>query len=473
MGGYFAAVSKEDCVFDLFFGVDYHSHLGTRRAGMAVYDPETGFDKAIHNIENAPCRTKFTKESQEMHGTMGIGCISDFEAQPILVRSHHGTFAITTVGKINNADAIVDEIIGTNAHFFEMHNGEINPTELVAALIDQKETFAEGIRFAQEKIEGSMCILILKEDGHLIAARDRLGRLPVLIGKDEDGYCVSFESFAFRKLEYIACQELKPAEIVEITPERVTVLAEGQEEMRICAFLWTYYGYPNSYYEGINVEVMRNRNGALLAKRDSEVGHSMKLDYVSGVPDSGTASAIGYANESGIPFARPFIKYTPTWPRSFMPNSQKERNHVAKMKMVPVHDLIEGKRLLFVDDSIVRGTQLGETVRFLYENGAKEVHMRSACPPIMYGCKYLNFSRSTSEMDLIARRAILKLEGEAGTQHIEEYLDGRTERGKAMRKCICEELHFDSLEYQSLDNLIEAIGLPACKLCTYCWNGKE
>ena len=474
MGGFFGATSKRDIVLDVFFGVDYHSHLGTRRAGMAAVDAEIGFQREIHKIENSPFRTKFEGITEEMRGNACIGCISDSDPQPILIRSHLGTYAITVVGCINNAQALIEEFLASGRGHFEAHTGgKINATELTAALIDQKETFADGIRFAQEKIEGSMCILILKEDGHLIAARDRLGRLPVLIGKDEDGYCVSFESFAFRKLEYIACQELKPAEIVEITPERVTVLAEGQEEMRICAFLWTYYGYPNSYYEGINVEVMRNRNGALLAKRDSEVGHSMKLDYVSGVPDSGTPHAIGYANTSGIPFARPFIKYTPTWPRSFMPNSQKERNHVAKMKMVPVHDLIEGKRLLFVDDSIVRGTQLGETVRFLYENGAKEVHMRSACPPIMFGCKYLNFSRSTSEMDLIARRAILKLEGEEGTEHIEEYLDGRTERGKAMRKCICEELHFDSLEYQSLDNLIEAIGLPACKLCTYCWNGKE
>ena len=432
MGGSFGATSKRDIVLDVFFGVDYHSHLGTRRAGMAAVDAEIGFQREIHKIENSPFRTKFEGITEEMRGNACIGCISDSDPQPILIRSHLGTYAITVVGCINNAQALIEEFLASGRGHFEAHTGgKINATELTAALIDQKETFAEGIRFAQEKIEGSMCILILKEDGHLIAARDRLGRLPVLIGKDEDGYCVSFESFAFRKLEYIACQELKPAEIVEITPERVTVLAEGQEEMRICAFLWTYYGYPNSYYEGINVEVMRNRNGALLAKRDSEVGHSMKLDYVSGVPDSGTPHAIGYANTSGIPFARPFIKYTPTWPRSFMPNSQKERNHVAKMKM------------------------------------------RSACPPIMYGCKYLNFSRSTSEMDLIARRAILKLEGEEGTEHIEEYLDGRTERGKAMRKCICEELHFDSLEYQSLDNLIEAIGLPACKLCTYCWDGKE
>lgn len=428
MGGYFAAVSKEDCVFDLFFGVDYHSHLGTRRAGMAVYDPETGFDKAIHNIENAPFRTKFTKESQEMHGTMGIGCISDFEAQPILVRSHHGTFAITTVGKINNADAIVDEIIGTNAHFFEMHNGEINPTELVAALIDQKENFVEGIRYAQDVIDGSMSMLLLTPKG-VYAARDKLGRTPIALGKKPDGYCASFESFAY----------------------------------------WVYYGYPSSSYQGISVEKMRYHCGELLAGRDNA-----KPDIVAGVPDSGIAHAIGYANASGIPFSRPFVKYTPTWPRSFMPPNQTKRNLIAKMKLIPVHDLIEGKSLLLIDDSIVRGTQLRETTEFLYASGAKEVHIRPACPPLLFGCKYLNFSRSTSEMELITRRVILELEGGDPTKEVlAEYADPDSEKYAAMVEKIGEKLHFTSLRYHRLDDMIASVGIPADQLCTYCWNGKE
>ena len=474
MGGFFGAATEHSCISDVFFGTDYHSHLGTRRGGMTAYSAEKGFQRSIHSIENSPFRTKFESDVEGMSGNLCIGSISDTDPQPILLKSRLGTYAVCNIGIINNDEELCSELLSKSSASFEtMSSGKVNSSSLIGALIAQKDNIVDGIRYAQEKIQGTMSLLILTEDG-IIAARDKDGRLPIIIGRRDDGYCVSFESFAFQKLGYDIYREMLPGEIVKITSKRAEVLSEGcQKNLRICTFLWTYYGYPNSYYEGINVEVMRNRNGALLAKRDSEVGHSMELDYVSGVPDSGTPHAIGYANTSGIPFARPFIKYTPTWPRSFMPNSQKERNHVAKMKMVPVHDLIEGKRLLFVDDSIVRGTQLGETVRFLYENGAKEVHMRSACPPIMYGCKYLNFSRSTSEMDLIARRAILKLEGEAGTEHIEEYLDGRTERGKAMRKCICEELHFDSLEYQSLDNLIEAIGLPACKLCTYCWNGKE
>ena len=419
-------------------------------------------------------RTKFEGITEEMKGTGCIGCISDADPQPILIRSKLGIFAITTIGLIRNAEELAKEFLEKeNGHFEAYTGGKINATELVAALINQKESFEEGIRFVHKKIEGSISILILLEDGSLIAARDKVGRLPVLIGKNEDGYCVSFESFAYRKLGYEDFKELNPAEIVKITADSTETLDAGGKEMKICAFLWTYYGYPTSKYEGVNVEIMRNRNGRILAKTDKKNSIVSDIDFVSGVPDSGTPHAIGYANESGIPFARPFIKYTPTWPRSFMPIGQQERNMVAKMKMIPVHELIEGKKLLLVDDSIVRGTQLRETVEFLYENGAKEVHMRSACPPIMYGCKFLNFSRSNSEMDLIARRAMFELEGKTATNYIEEYIDGRTERGKALRKNISERLHFDSLDYQTLEGISEAIGIEPCKLCTYCWNGKE
>ena len=474
MGGFFGAVSKRNVVPDVFFGTDYHSHLGTRRAGMAAVGTETGFRRKIHNIEYSPFRTKFEGITEEMKGTGCIGCISDADPQPILIRSKLGIFAITTIGLIRNAEELAKEFLEKeNGHFEAYTGGKINATELVAALINQKESFEEGIRFVHKKIEGSISILILLEDGSLIAARDKVGRLPVLIGKNEDGYCVSFESFAYRKLGYEDFKELNPAEIVKITADSTETLDAGGKEMKICAFLWTYYGYPTSKYEGVNVEIMRNRNGRILAKTDKKNSIVSDIDFVSGVPDSGTPHAIGYANESGIPFARPFIKYTPTWPRSFMPIGQQERNMVAKMKMIPVHELIEGKKLLLVDDSIVRGTQLRETVEFLYENGAKEVHMRSACPPIMYGCKFLNFSRSNSEMDLIARRAMFELEGKTATNYIEEYIDGRTERGKALRKNISERLHFDSLDYQTLEGISEAIGIEPCKLCTYCWNGKE
>lgn len=474
MGGFFGAVSKRNVVPDVFFGTDYHSHLGTRRAGMAAVGTETGFRRKIHNIENSPFRTKFEGITEEMKGTGCIGCISDADPQPILIRSKLGIFAITTIGLIRNAEELAKEFLEKENGYFEAYTGgKINATELVAALINQKESFEEGIRFVHKKIEGSISILILLEDGSLIAARDKVGRLPVLIGKNEDGYCVSFESFAYRKLGYEDFKELNPAEIVKITADSTETLDAGGKEMKICAFLWTYYGYPTSKYEGVNVEIMRNRNGRILAKTDKKNSIVSDIDFVSGVPDSGTPHAIGYANESGIPFARPFIKYTPTWPRSFMPIGQQERNMVAKMKMIPVHELIEGKKLLLVDDSIVRGTQLRETVEFLYENGAKEVHMRSACPPIMYGCKFLNFSRSNSEMDLIARRAMFELEGKTATNYIEEYIDGRTERGKALRKNISERLHFDSLDYQTLEGISEAIGIEPCKLCTYCWNGKE
>lgn len=468
MGGFFGAVSKEDCVFDLFFGVDYHSHLGTRRAGMAVYDSESGFDKAIHNIENAPFRTKFTKESNSMHGQMGIGCISDFEAQPILIRSHHGTYAISTVGKINNIDEIADEIIKTNTHFFEMHSGGINQTELVAAIINQKENFIEGIRYVQEIVDGSISILILTPKG-VYAVRDKLGRTPISIGQKEDGYCASFESFAYLNLGYKEYKELGPGEAVVLTPDGVKTLIPAGDKMRICTFLWIYYGYPSASYEGISVEKMRYNCGKALAKRDN-----VKPDIVAGVPDSGIAHAIGYSNEAGIPYSRPFIKYTPTWPRSFMPTNQTKRNLIAKMKLIPIHDLIDGKSLLLIDDSIVRGTQLRETTEYLFESGAKEVHIRPACPPLFYGCKYLNFSRSTSEMDLITRRVIKKLEGVEPTDEIiKEYVDPDGEKYAAMIEEIRKELHFTTLRYHRLDDMIASVGIDSDKLCTYCWDGKE
>lgn len=474
MGGFFGAVGHEDVVTSVFFGVDYHSHLGTRNGGMACVSPDIGFQRYIHSIENAPFRTKFENDVAKMHGTSCIGCISDTDPQPILIRSNLGAYAISAVGIINNADELVEQYLAfSGGHFTAMTGGRVNTTELIAALINQKSTFAEGIRFAQQRINGTASILILTEKGELIAARDRFGRLPVILGQSDDGYCVTFESFAMQKLDYRPYRELGPGEIVRITADEVETLAEPQAKKRICAFLWTYYGYPNSVYENVNVEVMRMKNGEIMARADREAGVAQDIDYVCGVPDSGVPHAIGYANESHVPYARPFIKYTPTWPRSFMPTNQGMRNQVAKMKQIPVHALIDGKKLLFVDDSIVRGTQLRETVEFLYANGAQEVHMRSACPPIMYGCKYLNFSRSTSEMELIARRTILELEGEEGERHIDEYADGSTERGKALRNAICEQLHLTSLEYQSIDGVLEAIGLNPCDVCTYCWTGKE
>ena len=473
MGGFCVSISNRDVVLDVYFGTDYHSHLGTRRGGMAAWDPELGFQREIHNIENAPFRTKFDRTVGEMVGKRCIGSISDTDPQPLLVRSVHGTYAICVVGVIKNEDQLIQQLLDdADGHFEAMSGGRVNSNELVATLISQRPTIAEGIRYAQEVVEGTVSVLIMTPDC-LIAGRDKFGRLPIHIGQDDEGCCVAFESFAYQKMGYHDAYELGPAEVVKITESGWETLLPPEKEMRVCAFLWTYYGYPNSNYEGINVEVMRNRNGALLAKTDKENGSAQDIDYVSGVPDSGTPHAIGYANESGIPFARPFIKYTPTWPRSFMPTNQKERDRVAKMKQIPVHELIEGKKLLFVDDSIVRGTQLRETVEFLYANGAKEVHIRSACPPIMYGCKFLNFSTSRSPMELIARRTIYELEGEAGDQHLEEYSDPNTERGKKLRETICEKLHFTSLEYQSLDKLIQAIGLEPCKVCTYCWSGKE
>ena len=474
MGGFFGAISKRDCVLDIFFGVDYHSHLGTRRGGMAVYDAANDrFHRQIHNIENTPFRTKFEADLADFHGCSGIGCISDTDPQPLLVRSHLGLYAISTVGIINNADTLVETYFSDHGHqFMAQSNGKVNASELTAALINQKDSLVEGIRHAQEVIDGSATILLLTRDG-IIAARDKLGRLPVLVGKNEDGHCVSFESFAYQKLGYQTCYELGPREIVRITPEGVESLSPAGDKMRICAFLWTYYGYPNSNYEGVNVEVMRYRNGEIMARDEVAQGRLPKVDYVAGVPDSGIPHAIGFANRSGKPFARPFVKYTPTWPRSFMPANQDVRNQVAKMKQIPVPELIEGKKLLFVDDSIVRGTQLRETVDFLYESGAAEVHMRSACPPIMYGCKYLNFSRSNSDMELLARKTVQELEGDEGQKHLDEYADASTERGQCLLKTICQEMGFDSLGYQSLDGLLEAIGIDRDKICTYCWNGKE
>ncbi len=467
MGGFFAVASKEDCVFDLFFGTDYHSHLGTRRGGMAVFG-EKGFDRSIHNIENSPFRTKFEKDVNQMKGHCGIGCISDYEPQPLLVRSHHGTYAITTVGKVNNTDAIVETLFKNgNSHFLEMSGGDINTTELVAAIINQKENIIEGIKYAQELIDGSMTILLMTPKG-ILAARDRLGRTPVSVGKKENAFCVSFEGFAYLNLGYVPERELGPGEIAIVTPEGAQTLAAPGKDMKICTFLWIYYGYPSSSYEGVSVEEMRYRCGAMLARRDDA-----KPDIVAGVPDSGTAHAIGYANESGIPFSRPFIKYTPTWPRSFMPTIQSKRNLIAKMKLLPVHDLIKDRKLLLIDDSIVRGTQLRETTEFLYQSGAREVHIRPACPPLLYGCKYLNFSRSTSEMELIARRVISEIEGENKYPNLAVYADPDSTEYAQMLEKIREKLNFTTLCYHRLDDMIESVGIDKCKLCTYCWDGRE
>ena len=474
MGGFFGAVSHHDVALEVFFGVDYHSHLGTRRAGMVVWDQVDGFHREIHSIENTPFRTKFEKDLIEFHGCSGIGCISDADPQPLLVRSHLGLYAIATVGIINNQEQLLETYFsGSGNQFMAMSSGNVNSTEFVAALINEKDDLIDGIRHAQELIDGSMTILILKDDGNILAARDRVGRLPVLVGKNCEGYCVSFESFAYQKLNYHNHYELGPGEIVEVFADGYRSLSPAGDKMKICAFLWTYYGYPNSNYEGVNVEVMRYRNGEIMARNEMAAGTIPDVDYVAGVPDSGLPHAIGYANRSGKTFARPFVKYTPTWPRSFMPANQKVRDTVAKMKQIPVPDLIEGKKLLFVDDSIVRGTQLQGTVDFLYESGAAEVHMRSACPPIMYGCKFLNFSRSTSDMDLISRRIIAELEGREGEKHLDEYADSSTERGQCLLHAICEKLGFDSLGYQSLNGLLEAIGIDPEKICTYCWTGKE
>ena len=467
MGGFFAVASKRDCVFDLFFGTDYHSHLGTRRGGMAVYGKD-GFDRAIHNIENSPFRTKFEKEANEMKGYMGIGCISDYEPQPLLIRSHHGTYVISAVGKINNMEQLEEELFRSgHTHFMEMTTGEINATELVATLINQKESIVEGIQYAQDKIDGSLTLQLLTPKG-IYLARDKMGRTPVALGKKDDAYCASFESFAYLNLGYEEYRELGPGEIVVMTPEAVITLVKPGEKMKICTFLWVYYGYPSSSYEGVSVEQMRYNCGKLLARRDN-----VAADTVAGVPDSGTAHAVGYANESGIPFSRPFIKYTPTWPRSFMPTIQSQRNQIAKMKLIPVHDLIKGRRLLLIDDSIVRGTQLRETTEFLYRSGAREVHIRPACPPLIYGCRFLNFSRSTSDMDLITRRIIQRLEGRQNEEILQEYANPDTDKYHDMVEAIGREMNFSSLRYHRLDDMIQSVGINPDSLCTYCWNGKE
>lgn len=468
MGGFFGVASKEDCVFDLFFGIDYHSHLGTRRGGMAVYG-ERGFDRAIHNIENAPFRTKFDKDVQEMKGKIGIGCISDYEPQPLLVRSHHGTYAITTVSKINNMKELSERLfVEGHSHFLEMSGGDINATELIAALINQKENLIEGIEYALQEVDGSVSVLLMNQAG-IYAARDRRGRTPVVIGKKEQAFCVSFENYAYKNLGYADHRELGPGEIAVITDEKCVTLVNPNEDLKICTFLWVYYGYPASSYEGTSVENMRYQCGKKMAQRDH-----VKPDIVAGVPDSGIAHAIGYANESGIPFSRPFIKYTPTWPRSFMPTMQSQRNLIAKMKLLAVEELIRDKSLLLIDDSIVRGTQLRETTEFLYQSGAKEVHIRPACPPLLYGCKYLNFSRSSSEMDLITRRVIDKLEnGNVTDEVLAQYADPETEKYEQMVEEIRKELNFTTLRFNRLDDMLESVDIDKCKLCTYCWNGKE
>ena len=471
MSGFFGVASRRDCVLDLFFGVDYHSHLGTRRAGMTVHG-ENGFNRAIHNIENSPFRTKFEHDIEEFEGNLGIGCISDNEAQPLLVNSHLGSFAITTVGRINNLEALKALCFNKGtSHFLEMSSGEINPTELVAALINHKQSIVEGLSYVQDMVEGSMSVLVMTKEG-IYAARDRLGRTPVILGHKEDGYCITFESSAFLNLGYRHYRDLGPGEIDFVTPEWVEVVKQPGEEMKICSFLWVYYGYPTSTYEGINVECMRNRCGDLLAKHDMR--DDLHIDSVAGVPDSGTAHAVGYSNCSKIPFARPFIKYTPTWPRSFMPTSQKQRNMIAKMKLIPVDGLIRDKKLLLIDDSIVRGTQLRETTEFLYHSGAKEVHIRPACPPLVYGCKFLNFSRSSSELDLITRRIIQEREGDnPSAETLQDYADPDSQNYAEMVEEIRKRLNFTSLRFHRLDDLVESIGLPKCKLCTYCWDGKE
>ena len=471
MGGFFASALKEDCVFDLFFGTDYHSHLGTRRAGMVVYDETKGFERAIHNIENSPFRTKFDNDVLKMKGNMGIGSISDYEPQPLTLRSHHGNFAISTVGRINNRDALLNEILSGTAQFMEMSGGEINNTELVAALINQKENLVEGIKYAQEAIDGSISILLMTPKG-IYCARDKLGRTPLVIGKKDTGFCASFESFAYLNIGYTDYKFLGPGEIVVMTADEVITLADPGNEMKVCTFLWVYYGYPASSYEGISVEGMRHRCGRNMAKRD--ILPPEEIDIVAGVPDSGIAHAIGYSNGAQLPYSRPFVKYTPTWPRSFMPTMQSKRDLIAKMKLIPVPELIKDQRILLIDDSIVRGTQLRETVDFLYTNGAKEVHARPACPPILFGCKYINFSRSTSEMELLARRVIDQLEGHhVEGEELKPYLDPDSPQYERMLEEIRKQQGFTTLRYNRLDDMLDAVGLPKECLCTYCWNGEE
>lgn len=466
MGGLFGVVSKKDCTNDLFYGTDYHSHLGTRRGGLAVKIPD-GFIRFIHNIENAQFRSKFELDILKMQGKSGIGVISDYEDQPLLIRSHLGKYAIVTVGVIKNADELVKNVLGGKAiHFSEMSIGEINPTELAAALINREQTFEDGIQNVMETVEGSCSLLLLTDKG-VYVARDRLGRTPVVIGEKEGSFAATLETCAFPNLDYEIKKYLGPGEVVLITEEGVEQKKPQEEKMQICSFLWVYYGYPASSYEDINVETVRNRCGSFLAKNDD-----VKIDMVAGIPDSGTGHGLGYASEAGLPFKRPFVKYTPTWPRSFMPQDQNVRDLVAIMKLIPIKDIIEGKKLLFCEDSIVRGTQLKDTIQRLYEYGAMEVHMRPACPPLTHGCKFLNFSRSRSELDLAARKAIYELEKEDG-KNLDEYSKTDSEKYSAMIEQIRKRLKLTTLKYQKLEDLVKAIGLPKERLCTYCWDGAE
>lgn len=466
MGGLFGVISKQDCVYDLFYGTDYHSHLGTKRGGLAAKDSDK-FTRFIHDITNAQFRSKFEHDITRMHGYKGIGVISDYEDQPLIIGSHLGVYAIVTVGVIRNIDQLAGKTFGKRTtHFSEMSGGEINPTELVATLINQEATFEDGIQHAQEAIEGSCSLLLLTEKG-VYAARDKLGRTPIIIGEKQGAYAATLETCAFPNLDFKIATYLGPGEIVLMTKEGVEQKKAPGDKMQICGFLWVYYGYPASGYEHINVEVVRNRCGAALARSDN-----VTVDFVAGIPDSGTGHAMGYANEVGIPYKRPFVKYTPTWPRSFMPQDQAIRDLVAKMKLIPIRELIQGSRVLFCEDSIVRGTQLKDTIQRLYEYGAREVHMRPACPPLTHGCKFLNFSRSRSELDLAARRAIKEVEGKDSAS-LEEYTKPDSEKYGAMVERIRQRLRLTSLKYQTLENLVKAIGLPKEKLCTYCWDGAE
>ena len=468
MGGMFGVVSRKDCVTDLFFGIDYHSHLGTKKGGIAVYG-ENGFNRAIHNISNSPFRTKFENDIKEMSGKMGIGCISDNEPQPLLINCRLGSYAIVSVGRVANMEELIQDAFDNgHTHFLEMSGGEVNQTELIAAMINQKDTYVDGIINVLRKVKGSISFMLMTKDG-LYLVRDKLGRTPLNIGKGENGFCASFESHAYINLGYSLYKELGPGEVCFMTSEEVKTLVEANDKMKICSFLWVYYGYPTSCYEGRNVEEMRYECGRLMAQRDD----IKDIDLVAGVPDSGIAHAIGYSNESHIQYGRPFIKYTPTWPRSFMPQIQADRNLIAKMKLIPIASLIKGKSLLLIDDSIVRGTQLRDTTEYLYNSGARAVHIRPACPPIMYGCPYLNFSRSTSDMDLITRRVIKKREGENDINMLETYSDPDTPEYNAMVEEIRKELNFTSLRFNRLDDMLQAIGLDSDKIFTYCFNGKK
>jgi len=466
MGGFFGVISKKDCVNDLFFGTDYHSHLGTKRGGLAVKNDQ-GFIRYIHNIENAQFRSKFENDISRMYGNKGIGVISDYDDQPLLIRSHLGNYAIVTVGAVQNIQQLVDEAFRKRRlHFRDMSSGEINPTELVATLINQESSFVDGIMRVQDTVEGSCSLLLLTDDG-IYASRDKLGRTPVVIGEKRGSYAATLETCAFPNLDYTVNKFLGPGEILLLSQDGIEQKKPPEDKMQICTFLWVYYGYPASSYEGINVEDVRNRCGKKLAQRNP-----IEVDLVAGIPDSGTAHGLGYANESGVPFKRPFVKYTPTWPRSFMPQDQTIRDLVAKMKLIPVKEFIEGKRLLFCEDSIVRGTQLKDTIQRLFESGAMEVHMRPACPPLVYACKFLNFSRSRSEMDLAARTAIHELVGN-DVGDLSEYAKADTDKYRTMIENIRERLNLTSLQYQRLEDLVDAIGLPKERLCTYCWDGAE